>query len=541
MYPCQRAAMPLAVNWVLAIFAFFAGSLFLKRFTRISAALIIIIGGIWFIGSVAEPSGSSTTEIESLPVWEVDDPISEVFVMDSIPQTSGSLAPGNETVPDEYLCDPAIDTLFEIMSRRGVYIHNTDYRPDGIVGSDDIVIIKGNYQWAGRNVTNTDRVKGLIWQILNHPYGFTGEIIVCDNTQDVGTGINDDDNNSDDREQSLPDVVNTFYAKGYPVYYLCWANLWDIVVEEYIAGDEQDGYVYEADTKISYPKFRTPSRNHYVSAKLGIWDPETSQYDNSRLCIIDFPVVKQHMMAGATLGVKNWIGLLTTAHSTQRYGSWDNMHFVYFWGSYALVARVMEQTFPRLTIIDADWVSTYNANDTTWLENTNMLLASTDPVAVSWYSAKFILTPIALYPNYTNPDLTNSRYGRALRAWTSYFRYTAGLPCTMDSSEISVFDRGMLTDIGEDQIKPSEFTLRQNFPNPFNAATMIRYNLGEISDVKIEIVDILGRVVESVDLQEQYPGKHEFRWNAAEYSSGVYLYRITAGGYNDSKKMVLLK
>ncbi|MEE9553162.1 MAG: DUF362 domain-containing protein [candidate division Zixibacteria bacterium] len=541
-YPCQQAAMPLAVNWILAIITFFAGSVALKRFTRMSAVVIVAVGGIWLVGSLSESSRSATTDILSLPVWEVDDPVSELFVLDSIPLTSGSLAPGDDSVPDEYLTDPAIDSLLAIMASRGLYIHRTESQPDGIVASDDVVIIKGNYQWAGRNVTDTDRVKGLIWQILNHPDGFTGEIIVCDNTQDVGTGINDDDNNSDDREQSLPDVVNTFFAKGYPVYYLCWAYIWDIVTDEYSEGDYRDGYVYEVDTKISYPKFRSPSQDYFLSMRNGIWDFDSSEYDSTRLCIIDFPVLKAHIMAGATVGVKNWIGMLTTAHANQRYGNWNNMHYNYFWGTYSLVARVMEVTLPRLTIVDADWTSTYNPNDTMWLEETNMLLASTDPVAVSWYGAKFILTPIARYPNYTDPDLNNSLYNRSLSNWENYFRNGAGLPFTMDSSEISVFDRGIITGIDKEKNPlPVDFAVYQNYPNPFNASTVIQYDLPVNSDIIVDIYDILGRRIESITINNQTAGRCSYTWDATDYPSGVYLYKITAAGYSDSNKMLLLK
>lgn len=541
-YPCQRVALPLATNWVLAVFAFFAGSIFLRRFTRFSAFAIPIIGAIWFISAIPQASRSGVNDIASLPTWEVDDPISTVFVMDSIPLTTGSLAPGDSTVPDEYLSDPAIDTLFQIMANRGVYIHREDSQPDGIVGLDDIVVIKGNFQWTGRNTTDTDRVKGLIWQILQHPDGFTGEIIVCDNTQDVGTGINEDDNNSDDREQSLPDVVNTFYAKGYPVYYLCWAYIWSVVAEEYSYGDYDDGYIYENETKISYPKFASPSGEYYISMRHGIWNSETSEYDSTRLCIIDFPVLKAHVMSGATIGVKNWIGMLTTAHASSRYGGWSNMHYTYFWGTYSLVTRVMEVTFPRLTIVDADWTSTYNAVDTFWIEETNMLTASTDPVAVSWYAAKFILTPVARYPQTTDPDNPNSTYNRTLSHWENYLRNIADLPCTKDSSEISVYDRGILTDIGgDDGVLPRTFLLYQNYPNPFNGSTSIEYDLLKQADITIEIYDILGRKVDTIANQKQQAGPHRITWDAGSNPSGVYFYEITAEDHSETMKMVLLR
>lgn len=226
------------------------------------------------------------------------------------------------------------------------------------------------------------------------------------------------------------------------MYCMDWTSIWTVVASEYSDGDYNDGYVYEAATRISYPKFRTPSEEHYISLRYGVWDSLTAQYDSSSLCIIDFPVLKSHAMAGATVAVKNWIGLLTTAYWNDRYGSWNNMHYIYFWGDYALVARVMAVTFPRLVIVDATWISTYNANDLSWLANTRMLVASTDPVAPSWYATRYILTPIARYPNWTNPE--TGVYGTTLDIWTAFLSDSAGFSCTKDSSEMSVYNRGII-------------------------------------------------------------------------------------------------
>jgi hypothetical protein len=447
-YPCQRAAMPIAANWILAVIAFFAGSLLLRKYAKFCGAAILMVGVIWFMGALPQFTRSQPKPVGSLPAWEVEDPVSTVFVMDSLPPTPGSLAAGDASVPDEYLPDPAIDTMLLMMEKRNIYFHKTAEHPSGIVGTDNVVIIKGNFQWTTRNTTSTDRIKGLIWQILNHPDGFSGEILICDNVQDIGTGINQQDNNSEDEEQSIPDVVNTFYAKGYPVYYLDWSYIWDAVASEYSADDYDDGYVYETDTRISYPKFRSLSGDHFISLRHGVWDSLSAQYDSSRLCVIDFPVLKQHQMAGSTIAVKNWIGLLTTAYSVERYGSWSDMHYIYFWGTYALVARIMAVTYPRLSIVDAAWTSTNNANDPNYVVNTDMLLASTDPVGVSWYAAKFILTPIATLPHYTNPD-GNYRYSRTLERWRVFLADSAGFACTKDSSEISAYDRSILNRIGD--------------------------------------------------------------------------------------------
>jgi hypothetical protein len=80
-----------------------------------------------------------------------------------------------------------------------------------------------------------------------------------------------------------------------------------------------------------------------------------------------------------------------------------------------------------------------------------------------------------------------------------------------------------------------------SFPNPFNATTLIRYTLPEPSDVTINIFDILGRKIETLLDGEQPAGYHQIVWDAGKRSSGLYFYRIQAGEYSDTKKMILLK
>ena len=180
-YPCQRAAMPVAVSWVLAVVAFFGGSLLFRRIVKYSGGVVLTLGLLWLAFGFPSRAKPEPGPLRALPTWEVDDPVSTVFVMDSIPPTSGSLAPGDSTVPDEYLADPTMDTLLLMLKTRGTPIHRTELHPEGIVSSEDVVVVKGNFQWTSWNTTSTDRIKGLIWQILNHPDGFTGEILVCDN------------------------------------------------------------------------------------------------------------------------------------------------------------------------------------------------------------------------------------------------------------------------------------------------------------------------------------------------------------------------
>jgi hypothetical protein len=88
---------------------------------------------------------------------------------------------------------------------------------------------------------------------------------------------------------------------------------------------------------------------------------------------------------------------------------------------------------------------------------------------------------------------------------------------------------------------PNNYSLSQNYPNPFNASTLIGYNLPYQSQVIIEIYDILGRRIETIQDGLQPAGYHQAAWNAGDYPSGNYFYRIQAGEYSETKKMLLLK
>jgi hypothetical protein len=88
---------------------------------------------------------------------------------------------------------------------------------------------------------------------------------------------------------------------------------------------------------------------------------------------------------------------------------------------------------------------------------------------------------------------------------------------------------------------PESFSIYQNYPNPFNAQTSIQYSLSEPSDVTIEIYDLLGRKLETLVNGNQAAGNHQQEWNADSHSSGIYFYRIKAGEYSETKKMLLIK
>ena len=88
---------------------------------------------------------------------------------------------------------------------------------------------------------------------------------------------------------------------------------------------------------------------------------------------------------------------------------------------------------------------------------------------------------------------------------------------------------------------PTEYELEQNYPNPFNPTTNIRYSIIKTTKVTLKIYDILGREVKTLVNTEQAPGNYTIIFNAQNLASGVYFYRLNAGNYNMTKKLLLLK
>ncbi len=98
----------------------------------------------------------------------------------------------------------------------------------------------------------------------------------------------------------------------------------------------------------------------------------------------------------------------------------------------------------------------------------------------------------------------------------------------------------------KDPFLPEDFSLSQNFPNPFNPSTVISYSLPTNSLVTLIIYDLLGREVKTLINNEQNSGVYKVQWNGendygSKVSSGLYIYTIRTGQFNESRKMVLLK
>ena len=93
----------------------------------------------------------------------------------------------------------------------------------------------------------------------------------------------------------------------------------------------------------------------------------------------------------------------------------------------------------------------------------------------------------------------------------------------------------------EVEIVLDKYELLQTYPNPFNPLTIISYSIAHKSFVTIKVFDPLGSQVDELVQEEKEAGKYNVAFNAFNLSSGVYFYRIKAGDFTETKKMILLR
>jgi GH43 family beta-xylosidase len=105
-----------------------------------------------------------------------------------------------------------------------------------------------------------------------------------------------------------------------------------------------------------------------------------------------------------------------------------------------------------------------------------------------------------------------------------------------------VYKQSTVTDVEkEEEPIPTIFKLEQNYPNPFNPSTVIKFGVPEKSRVLVKVYDILGNEVTTLVNEDLDAGLYSREFNASGYSSGIYIYRMQAGTYINTKKMILVK
>lgn len=108
-------------------------------------------------------------------------------------------------------------------------------------------------------------------------------------------------------------------------------------------------------------------------------------------------------------------------------------------------------------------------------------------------------------------------------------------------AKINGIEYGIPVSVSHSTTQPIHFDLFQNYPNPFNNSVVINYTIPRATDVTLKIYDVLGQEVAVLVNERKLAGEYHITWNAEGVPSGVYFYRMVAGEFVETKKMVMMK
>lgn len=466
MYPCQQAALANISIFKTVASVSLPSIASLKVSTRSVKPILILT--ILSMGGFIVATGPIHIGFEPL---QVDSNLGRVPIV-LTPQTatnpenaSDLFYVQNVTGPEGNM-DSSVTALIDLMASQGLQFYNNASTPDGLIGNDDVIIIKMNGQWDRRGGTNTDLIKSVINAIINHPDGFTGEVVIADNGQGIGN-LDRMYSNSFYHNQSAQEVADSFAAE-WNVSTILWDDLRGSTVEDYDEGDFADGYVRsstwneEMQLFTSYPKFQSPTTGAYISFKQGVWRNGTG-FDSDGLKILNMPVLKTHELLGVTACVKHYMGVPQGYYVESIAPSVPHEHYSIKLGG--MGTMIAETRAPVLNILDMIWV---NANPLesslyrgpwssyTQASPTDIIGVSIDPVALDYWSAKHVLIPTAQYLDYSSyssldPDYEpicehiNSPLTEQEESFHNYLERSmnvmkdAGFQVTMDETEMNVF------------------------------------------------------------------------------------------------------
>ncbi|NNF03086.1 MAG: T9SS type A sorting domain-containing protein [Rhodothermales bacterium] len=156
----------------------------------------------------------------------------------------------------------------------------------------------------------------------------------------------------------------------------------------------------------------------------------------------------------------------------------------------------------------------------------------------------YIFVPHTNYGGESNPSFIQTTFGEGGTEWASYENINSNgnfLWANLVNTIRAVFELNVIVNVDDDPTLPQTVTLEQNYPNPFNPATTIRFSLPESRPVHLRVFDMLGRHIATLADGVLPAGQHEVAFEAGSLSSGLYLYRLDAGGTSQTRTMMLVK
>jgi len=177
-------------------------------------------------------------------------------------------------------------------------------------------------------------------------------------------------------------------------------------------------------------------------------------------------------------------------------------------------------TTPTLDWADVSGATSYSVQVSTTTGFTTTVVNVSSLTASQYQVPSGILLPSTIY--YWRANASNTV---GTGTWSSVWNFSA-IPTGISQYSLEI---------------PKEFKLHNNFPNPFNPTTKIRFDIPKNSNVKISIYDINGRIINQLINKDLVVGCYELNWNASNLASGVYFYRIDAESFSDIKRMLFVK
>jgi hypothetical protein len=166
---------------------------------------------------------------------------------------------------------------------------------------------------------------------------------------------------------------------------------------------------------------------------------------------------------------------------------------------------------------------------------TDVYIARSTDGGISFENIKISATPFlpvgsSFFGDYSNISVHNNKVrpiwtradGSSKSVWTAPIDFSTSI--NNITSKIS-----------------SKYHLGQNFPNPFNPSTNIKFDIPKSSFVQLIIHDILGKEVSTIVSEELIAGSYEVEWDATEFTSGIYVYKLITNDFSEAKKMLLIK
>ena len=477
---------------------------------------------------------------------------------------------GNDTTGDGSSQNPfktiqhAVNVSFyhdTVLVQNGIYVENVNFYGKNIVLASNFIysldtlviqntVIDGDSAFTVLYLVGCDSTAAVIGLTIRNGYGFSGGGINCRSSDPIiehniivgnyateGAGINLLNSRPLIKDNIIIDNSSIWYGGG--LY--CWNNSNASIIDNQITGNNalfNGGGIFCGEHSCPIIKNNIISNNRLRGYTIyhgggGIY------------CINSSPLITQNAIIG-NVGNQNGGGIYCYDNSAPIIinntinGNSANSAAggIYFFGSDAYVSN---------TILWGDWpseISIYYSGSPEfnycdiqggWPGLNNI---DSDPLFRDPASGDFHLSSMACGDSIDSPCID------------------AGDPNILDSlldcswglgtsrSDMGTFGGGdsAVVGIGDEHLSvPEEFTLAQNHPNPFNSTTTIQYDIPKSSDVTLEIFDLLGRKIGTLEDTKKEAGHHQIIWNAENVSSGIYFYKIHAGDFTETKKMLLLK